>query len=149
MRSKIASRAKGHSLEKRFLDLDLTQLTLLYNQALKEEKEESEEKFNLINAVNKVWMKNFEVLSENMQVFINPKMYKQVQEYKELMKHREELNEDNFEEEWAKLMEVVPEEYIVEEPTRDYSDLPKIDDDIDEMISGWVSSRQSMKDGEE
>lgn len=148
MRAKIASRAKGHALEERFLDLDLTQITLLYHQAMKEEKEENEEKFEIINAVNKVWFKHLNTLFTNLQIFTNPKLFKALEDEKKLNVYREDLNEDNFMEEWDKLMDVVPEEFIVDDYKQEKLILPEIDDDVEELIAGWVSQGKQRKVGE-
>lgn len=148
MRSKVASRSNGHAFEKRFLDLSLLQLVILYKQAIKEENEELKNKFEVINVVNKVWFDRTDVLFKNLQMFINPKLYKAFEDHKELDQHRKEINADNFMETWDELMSIVPEEYIIDESVKVQFAEEELDDDIAEMLSGWISRSQRNEEGE-
>lgn len=124
------------------MNLSPIELFILYRQAIKEENEERQEKYDTIKQVSESWSKNFKVLFENLQLFVNPTMFKILQEEKELALHRTDLSPDNFDEEWAKMMQFVSEEVVIEEPTVETTSLlPSVDDDIEEMIAGWVSHK--------
>lgn len=148
MRAKVAKNAGGHALEKRFLDLDEIQLALLYTQAVNEENEEKKEHFETIKILNEAWTKKFDNHFETLQVFSNIELYKKKLEMKKTQEYAEEISEDNFLEEWDKIMAVIPEEYVVDEPDA-MENLSTVNDpEFDDLVTGWVqnSKKNNIKE---
>lgn len=146
MRAKIASRAHGHALEKRFLELKPAQLLVLYRQAMVEEEEAKREQIDLIRAVNDIWMQNFSTLFKDLQFFVNPQMFKMILEMKDLEKHREEVSAEEFPELWENIMKVIPQTFIVEDIQTNYGNIPSISPEEEALFAGWVPSK-FMKNG--
>lgn len=148
MRAKVAKNSYGHALEERFLKLSETELYLLYMQAKKEEEEERAEKYEIIKTINTAWTKKFDNYFEMLQLFSNPKMYKHKQDLKELDELKVEVDEENFLDEWEKMMKTIPEEYVVEEATSNIEELMNSKDpEIDDVISGWVENSRKYGKG--
>lgn len=126
--------------------MDTFQLMLLYRQVLKEETAERKEKFDTINQLNKIWVKNFSELLKGIQIFTNPEMYSELQKLEKLEVLKTDVSEKTFPDLWKEMMKVIPQEYIVEDEKPDISTiLPEPDDKISELITGWVSQSQSRK----
>ena len=143
MRARVAKSCNTHALDPTITSLSLSQLSLLYKQTMQEEKEESEEKYSLIKELNNFWAKNFGTLFENLEFFVNPKMYQRLEELKELEVYREEVKPEDFEEEWDKMMEILPDAYEVQdvESRNPLDDLPEMDLEED-ILAGWVSKEE-------
>lgn len=148
MRAKVASRMNTHALDATLLKLNPLQLSLLFGQAIKEEKEEKKEKMELV----KFWNENLQNVVKALQIFIDPKLYKHMKDMEEIEVLREDISEDNFADVWDQMMDVIPQIYEVEEYQADHSDLLiDEDDELSEMIAGWVSLSEkanSIKEGE-
>ena len=116
-------------------------------QAVKEEEEEKRDKFELIKTLNEAWTKKFDNHFEMLQVFTNVEMYKHMKEMDKVKGLREEINEDNFLDEWESLMSVIPETYIVDEgPSVLDQMISKADPELEEMLTGWVESSRNYKE---
>lgn len=145
MRARVAKSAGGHALEKRFLDLSELELSLLYMQAVKEENEKRQDTVDLVKVVNEAWTKKFDYYFDMVQLFSNPKLFKQKEELKKSKEFQKDINEDNFLEEWDKIMQVIPEQYVVEEPDP-MKNVPQIEDpEFDELVAGWVENNKYTK----
>jgi hypothetical protein len=141
IRAKIASRSGGHALEKRFLDLDITQLYVLYAQALAEEAEERKEKMQLVKSVNDAWVDNFSSWFRDLRLFVNPDIHFKLQELEKLEIERKEITAEEFPNEWAKILKAIPNTYVVSDQKQEsIGYLPIVDSDTEEMIAGWVPS---------
>lgn len=145
MRAKVAKSSYTHALDKDLLALNELELSLLYMQAVRQEEEEKEEKYGLINKLNEIWSNKFDNHFKALQIFIDIDMYKRLQELKDIEVHREEVDEENFLEEWDKMMKVIPEEYIVEE-NEVFEDLKSMDDELGELLTGWVETSLKYKE---
>ena len=143
MRAKVAQRAGGHAFEERFLKLNGLQLAIAYKQAIKEENE----KFEFIKAMNSNWSKKFDNLFKILFMYTNPKMYASVEEMKELNALREEVKAEEFPEIWDEIMQVIPEQIIVEDVVPESNTIPSIDPETEQMLAGFVPYR-GRKDGE-
>lgn len=148
MRAKIASRAKGHALEDRFLRLNPIQLRLLYRQAIEEEEEEKKEQVELIKTINDIWLHNLSAMFKELQLFTNPKMYQAMLEVKELEQYREEVKAEDFPKMWEEMMKVVPKTFIVEDVVSEYKGLPDISPEEEALFAGWVPSKFREDGGE-
>lgn len=149
MRARIAAKSGGHAFEERFLKLDPAQLYVLFLQTLEEEKTERTGQIALIKKVNEVWFKKLDNISEGLQFFSNPKMYKAKLDLDKLGEHREEINEDNFLETWDQLMQEIPDTYVVDEPTASVEDhlMPDENDEAwEQMTAGWISNSYKYKE---
>jgi hypothetical protein len=140
MRSKIASRAGGHALERRFLELDNIQLMLLYRNAAREERVEKEEKAELIQVLHEKWVENFQIWFEGQQMYSNPGLFQKMRELKDLVAHRAEVSVEEFPILWENLMQTIPKEIIAEEPrTTPIDFLPESNDpELEKLFAGWV-----------
>lgn len=149
MRAKVAAKYGGHAFEDRYMKLDPTQLTILFFQALEEDKKEREGHVDLIKAVKELLFQKLDAMSELHQVFTNPKMYKAKMDMAEIKEHSKEINEDNFLETWDELMAVIPEEYVVDETSTSVENYLSVEDEKDEwaeLISGWKSTSRKYKE---
>jgi hypothetical protein len=139
MRAKIASRAGGHVFEERFLKLDGLQLAIAYRQALKEEKEEGEGKRETILAIHKNWVERVDNLFKALYMFTNPQLYKNYEDLKNLDALREEIKPEEFPDMWEEILNIIPNEVVVEDPEVDTSKtLPMIDPELEEILTGFV-----------
>lgn len=138
MRAKVASRAKGHVFEDRFMNLKGLQLMIAYRQALKEETKEKEETGEIL----KVAIERIEDNFKTLNIFANPKLWLKFEKEKELKEMREEINPDNFNEEWEKWMNILPQQVTVEEDVPDTPNLPKLDPKIQEIFTGFLPKKK-------
>lgn len=143
MRARVAAHSGGHAFEERFLNLDPAQLSVLFLQTLEEDKRKDRKTVELVKSIKEVFFKKLDYMTESLQMFSNVKMFKAMMDLKDTEKHRQEIKPEDFNEEWEKLMEVIPEEYIIEEPTSNLeAQMMKSDnappDEIDDLLSGWV-----------
>jgi hypothetical protein len=135
MRAKVASRAKGHVFEERFLKLEGIQLFLAYRQALKEEEAE----FSLVKTLNDAWTKKFDNFFKVLYMMVDGEKWAMVEEMKELHKLREDIKVEEFPDMWAEFETWLPSEIVVEEPEADpLAHVPTIDSELDEIITGFV-----------
>jgi hypothetical protein len=142
MRSKVASHYGGHAFEKRYLDLDPIRLSILYKQAKVEENEKKDWTLELVKTLNEAWTNKFKNWFELLQVYTNPKLFVAMEDEKEMQQYRDEISEDNFMDEWEKMMQIIPEEMIVDESDAPGKELqvPKIDEETEKLIIGWVTN---------
>lgn len=143
MRAKVAERAGGHAFEERFMKLDPLQLAILHRHAIESENQEKQEKVDIFKEMTKVWFQKFDNLFETLQLFTNTELYRKKIELQKVEGLREELSEENFEEVWDELMNVIPEEYAVEEPKieDELEDMP-LDPELEEKMVGWIQNRR-------
>lgn len=135
MRAKVASRSKGHVFEKRFMDLKGFKLAIAYKQAVREEELEMKDTL----ALNEAWSKKIDNLFESLFMFVNPKVYQGVQEARELKTLEKEITVEEFPVMWDELMQVIPDEIIVDDIVADpLSMIPKADPEIEEYITGFA-----------
>lgn len=148
MRAKIASHCHGHAFEKRFIDLDFIQLSVLYRQALAEEAEERKEKRDTMRALNDAWLSNFDRWFRDLRIFVNPEFHAKLEDMDKLQEFRQEITAEEFPSEWEKLMKVIPRTYLVEEKKQAGANFfSEMDPEIEEVVAGWVPSRQFKKNG--
>lgn len=141
MRAKVASRANGHVFEDRFQKLEGKHLIIAYKQAVKEDKQRYEE----IKILEKVLDRKF----ENLYMFADKDLYQQVQQYKEMGQHREEIPEEEFPELWEEILTQIPEAIVAEEPEQDpYANLLKADQETEDYLAGFTPYNFG-EDGEE
>jgi hypothetical protein len=147
MRAKIASFCHAHPFEERFMNLDDTQLTVLYGYVLEEEKNKQKDLFDIIQAVNNAWVKNFKQLFDDLNFFVNPEIYQEISKIKETAELRAVINEENFEEEWEQMLNFLPSElkvqYAGEE--KDLNIHNKVD--IDSYMAGFVPYQGRKRGG--
>lgn len=144
MRAKVAKAARGHQFEERFLNLSGLQLAVAYRQAVKEE----EEKFELVKTMNEMWSKKFDNLFKALYMYSNPSMYASYLEAKELEKLRGEVKVEEFPELWDEIMQIIPNEIVVEEPESDpMAHIPKVEPETEEILAGFIPYAFG-KDGE-
>lgn len=138
MRSKVARSSGGHAFEDRFLNLSELQLVILYNDISREEEKEKTEKMELVKMMNELWSNKFNGLFEVLRFFVNPQMYKAVKEMEEIKHLEKEVSVENFSEEWEKMMEMIPTEYIVDDRPVDLESVSEHDPEFEELLTGWL-----------
>ena len=120
------------------------QLMIAFKQAHIDETQELEEKADFIIRFMEFLKNRF----DNLNMFTNPEMYQRWIEMKDIMKHREDINEENFQEVWDEVMEEFPAAFVVEEPEPDDSQaFPSFTPDIEQHIAG-IMMKPIMEDGE-
>lgn len=128
--------------EKRFLDLEGFQLSLAYRQAIKDEKEHTD----LLSSIHKNWVTRIEDSVKALLLFTNPSLYKAWEDLKDITKHQDELKVEEFPDVWNDLMQFVPQEVFVEDIKGDpLADLPLVNPEISEFLTGFVPYKQRKK----
>lgn len=146
MRAKVAQRAKGHVFEERFMNLSGLQLIIAYRQAVKEEQKE----FETLGETLQATFKRFDRYFEDLNIYTNPKLWMEMQKEQELKVMRDEVNENNFDEEWAKVMSFAPATVMAveEKPDIKNSSLPKLDPKAQEILTGFLpKTKRQPKEG--
>lgn len=142
MRAKVASRARGHVFEKKFMDLEGIQLSLAYRQAIKDEKEQ----MDIVTALHKNWVTRIEDSVKALMLFTNPSLYKSWEDLKDISKHQDELKVEEFPEVWEELMKIIPQEVYVEDVKPDpLVNVPTVNPEISEFFTGFVPYNQRKK----
>lgn len=135
MRAKVASRAKGHVFEERFLKLNGIPLVVAYRQALREEEKDH----TLIRVLNDAWTKRFEHFFKVLYMFTDMDRWVAIEQMKELEGLRGEINAEEFPDIWEEIMSVIPSTVIIEEPKADpFMSIPKLDPTLEEILTGFV-----------
>lgn len=140
MRAKVASRAKGHVFEDRFMKLSGLKLIIAYRQALKEENKE----FETLGEILKTGFNRLEENFKTLNMFTNPDLFVRVKQEAELKTMREEIDENNFDDIWAETMSFAPKTVTVQEnvPDINNSTLPKLDKKTQDLITGFLPKRK-------
>lgn len=142
MRVEVANSIGAHAFEDRITKLSQLQLQVLYMQAVKTNKEKRKEKFDFALQFYEAFSKKLEGQFELLRVFVNLDMFKQLKDLEEIEEHRDEVSVDNFAEEWEKMMEYIPETYIVTDDNGFNNNFVQPPDELDEIIAGWVNQSE-------
>lgn len=141
----MANRSGGHVFEERFLNLEGLQLSIAYRQALRDEREQAE----LIGAIHKNWVTRFDDSVKALMIFTNPSLYKSWEEMKELNKYQQEVKPEEFPQLWDELMQFLPQEVHIEENVSNpLANVPALDPDINEFLTGFVPYKKRTKEGD-
>lgn len=161
MRAEIAGYFKnGHPFSDDYTSLSEMQTYILYRYVTDQKKESKLSVLKLIRDVMDVTFKQFNNFFETTWLFINPKAFEKVQEWKktqEKIKTDKEngvtqIDEDNFSEEWEKMLQIIPEQIVVEESSHAHDLLVKErkDPELDAKIQQWQNTgwlrRQKRRD---
>lgn len=145
MRAKIARTFGGHPFKDEYTKLDDMQLLILYRYILEEEKNKKKESRALIKDVLEATFKQFKFYFDEVQLFINAKLFKRKLDFEEQMKNDKisppDVTVDNFEKVWKDLEAILPmevelnfdEEYISPELVQD--------PEFDKMLAGWLDKK--------
>jgi hypothetical protein len=147
MRAKVAELCNGHPFEQRFIDLDDTQLAVLYRLSMDYEFQKKKETHEMIEMINNAWVKNFKNLFDDLRFFVNPEMYNKINELTDMVKNREVINEDNFEQEWEKMLSQIPKAMTIEYESDSNETNVAGDIDIENYVAGFIPYHQKKKGG--
>lgn len=145
MRVEVANSIGAHAFEDRITKLSELQLQVLYMQAVKTRNEKRKEKFDFTHQFYEAFSKKLENQFELLRLFVSPDIFNQLKELEEIDEHRDEVSVDNFHEEWEKMMEYIPETYIVTDDNGFNNDFEQPPDELDEIIAGWVAQSSSTQ----
>lgn len=124
------------------------QLFILYKQVQKEKSRKFEEKKDMFEYI----FKNFQTLFDELQLFVDPKLFQkkmELREQKELLQETgDHVTVDNFDEVWEELMEVIPQEYVVEDAVDLSHPLFNAEEDkeFEQLLSGWIEKSNNFND---
>ena len=147
MRAKVAAHVGGHAFEQRFLNLDMAQLFVLFEQAKKEEKKEHDRKMEFTKNLNDIWFNNFNEWFKTISFYSNPEVYNKVQEMKDQVSEIESsrIDESNFEEMWQTILQEIPSEVRVEFADEKHSPIQEVTGELKDVVVGWVPFNKRIK----
>lgn len=105
MRSVVARFWGGHPFEEKYLNIAHEQLLVLYRDALKQTREDRNEKVDLYNTLIRIFGDTVKNNAHFVALVSNPEIYKIIHEAEELKKHREEISDEQFMEEFNSMID--------------------------------------------
>lgn len=146
MRAKVASRAKGHVFEERFMKLSGLKLIIAYRQAVKEEQKD----FDTLGEILQIGFQRFDHYFKELNIYTNPDLWMKFKQEEDLTVMRDQVNPDNFESIWEDTMKFAPAMVVAEEaiPDINNSGLPKIDPQLQNVLTGFLpKNKRTPKEG--
>ena len=121
-------------------------MVVLYRHAIEEERKEANGKVEFTKAVFEAVTEQFSAFFDELKLFVNPQMFQQLRELRQLAEHRDEISEENFPVEWERIKSIIPEELVIDNsPIFMGNVFPEVSPTDNEIFSGWVPYSESKE----